>query len=127
MLSSPSGCSGVDLYEVIRIEYSHMTRACVIYPDVEPWLTFSVYTSRRSYDFICPDERTVRAFVLTLSRLCPWAPGRVPTRSRFVALKGWCKVQEHCIKEKKSLVQLLLEAVRSAEPTMRHSSSTGGE
>merc|ERR1712032_1197165 len=103
--------SRLDLYEVIRIHYGSMARPCILYHDVPSWLCFSLYTPRRSYDFCCPDEATVQRFVLGLSRLCDWASGAVPTRSRFVVTKGWCKLEHHCFQREISLARLFREAI----------------
>jgi len=103
--------SRLDLYEVIRIHYGSMSRACVLHTDIPPWLCFSLHTPRRSYDFCCPDEDTVQRFVLGLSRLCDWASGTIPTRSRFVASRGWCKLEDHCFHEQISLGRLLIDAI----------------
>jgi hypothetical protein len=103
--------STLDLYEVIRIHYGSMARACVLHTDVPPWRCFSLYTPRRSYDFCCPDEDTVQRFVLGLSRLCDWASGTIATRSRFVALRGWCKLEAFCFTEQISLGRLFLDSL----------------
>lgn len=104
-------CSSLDLYEVIRIHYGGMARACVLHTEVPPWLCFSLYTPRRSYDFCCPDEETVQRFVLGLSRLCDWASGTVATRRRFIALRGWCKLEDACFRQQMSLGQLFFRAL----------------
>jgi len=104
-------CSSLDLYEVIRIHYGGMARACVLHTEVPPWLCFSLYTPRRSYDFCCPDEETVQRFVLGLSRLCDWASGTVATRRRFIALRGWCKLEDACFRQNMSLGQLFVDAL----------------
>merc|ERR1712113_1059775 len=88
----------LDLYDVIRLEYGCMSRPCMLHEDALPWLCFSLYTTKRSYDFICPDENTVRAYVLVLSRLCNWASGSIQTRGKFECAKGWCKVESMCAK-----------------------------
>jgi len=115
--------SRLDLYEVIRIHYGSMARACVLHTDVPPWLCFSLHTPRRSYDFCCPDEDTVQRFVLGLSRLCDWASGTIQTRSRFVALRGWCKLEDHCFHEQISLGRLFIDAIeriRDAPAKIEH-------
>lgn len=107
--------SKLDLYEVIRIHYGSMSRACVLHPELPPWLCFSLYTTRRSYDFCCADERAVQACVLGLSRLCEWAAGAMRGgRGNFVALKGWCKLQDSCFKQCVPLSHLFLDAVQRA-------------
>lgn len=103
--------SRLDLYEVIRIHYGSMARACVLHTDVPPWLCFSLHTPRRSYDFCCPDEESVQRFVLGISRLCDWASGTIATRRRFVALRGWCKLEDHCFREQISLGRLFIDAL----------------
>lgn len=104
--------SRLDLYEVIRIHYGKMARACVLHPSLAPWLCFSVYTPRRSFDFCCPDEAVVRRFVLGISRLCDWASGAITSRSRFMATMGWCKLEDHCFRRHMPLSRLFLEAIR---------------
>lgn len=101
----------LDLYEVIRIHFGSMNRACVLHTDVPPWLCFSLYTSRRSYDFCCPDEQIAQRFVLCLSRLCDWASGRVDTRCKFVSIKAWCKLENHCFQHQVTLAQLFRDAL----------------
>lgn len=120
--------STLDLYEVIHLHYGSMNRACVLHGDVPPWLCFSLYTARRSFDFCCPDEHTAQHFVLGLSRLCDWASGTVATRRRFMAIKGWCKLESCCFRQQTSLGQLFhvallrLSAERSAERSQMRSS-----
>merc|ERR1712159_117089 len=46
----------LDLNDVIRLEYGRASRAWVLFPTTPPWLCFSLYTTDRSYDYICPDE-----------------------------------------------------------------------
>lgn len=103
--------SHLNLFEVIRIHYGSMARACVIHTELPPWLCFSLHTARRSYDFCCPNEETVQRFVLGLSRLCDCASGTITTRSHFVALCGWCKLEEHCFRREISLGRLFIEAI----------------
>lgn len=109
--------SRLDLYEVIRIHYGSMARACVLHPDLAPWLCFSLYTPRRSFDFCCPDEAVVRRFVLGLSRLCDWASGAITSRSRFVAALGWCKLEDHCFRQSTTLCRLFLQAIHRVAPS----------
>jgi len=116
-----STCTSLDLYSVIRLDYGPMSRPSVLH-DGEPWLCFSLYSTKRSYDFICPNEEVVRAFVLTISRLCNWASGVIPTRQKFESLKGWCKIEEQCYKNKTSLPVALIKA---AGITSRRQQVTG--
>merc|ERR1719161_2943281 len=92
--------SSLELADVIHIDYGRTARAFVLAPndDVKPWMCFSLYNSRRSFDFVCPDEETVRAFVLGLSRLCETASGAISTRSRFTYLKLICKIDHRVYK-----------------------------
>lgn len=106
--------TSLDLFDVIRIEYGSMSRACVLHSDVEPWNCFSLYTTGRSYDFACPGDDVTRSFVLAMSRLCNWAAGAIRSRHAFECVKGWCKVNEYCFKQRKTLAQVLLEACRKA-------------
>jgi hypothetical protein len=122
--------SSLDLYEVIRIHYGSMARACVLHTDIPPWRCFSLHTPRRSYDFCCPDEETVQRFVLGLSRLCDWASGTIATRRRFLSLRGWCKLEDFCFREQISLGRLFLDALyrfRDAPGQMGEVNSPGPE
>mmetsp|Transcript_23160 Transcript_23160/g.42645 ORF Transcript_23160/g.42645 Transcript_23160/m.42645 type:complete len:677 (+) Transcript_23160:187-2217(+) len=116
-----SSCTNLDLYSVIRLDYGSMSRPAILH-DEQPWLCFSLYSTKRSYDFICPNEAVTRAYVLTLSRLCNWASGAVQTRSRFEYLKGWCKIEESCYKKKTSLSAAL---IRAAGITSRRTRQSG--
>jgi len=115
----------LDLKEVIRIEYGGKSRASVLQPDISPWLCFSLYTTDRSFDFICPDEWAVQCFVLVTSRLCLMSGdgvnGAIGNRRQFQSRKGWCKVEDTCIKSKKTLPRLLLETLRRVRPRFRTS------
>lgn len=111
--------SSLDLYEVLRIDFGSMARASVLFNDVHPWHCFSLHTIRRSYDFICPDDDSVRAFVLSISRCCAWAGGAFRTRRAFECQKGWCKVTEYCVRERKTLRRAMLDALRTAAGHLR--------
>jgi len=106
-----SGPTTLDLYEVFQIHYGAMTRASLLHPDLPPWRCFSLVTTKRSFDFCCPDEATVQTFVLGLSRLCPWASGALQTRGSVVAAMGWCKVRHTCLTRQIPLSRLFREAV----------------
>lgn len=108
----PSNCTKLELKDVIRMEYGRASRAWNLHSDVAPWLCFSLYTTERSFDFISPDEDIVQCFVLAISRLCEGVVGTIDSRSRFVSLKGWYKVQDGCLKNKVSLSRVFLEALR---------------
>jgi hypothetical protein len=109
----------LDLYNVTHIEYGSMSRACVVHKDVKPWHSISVYTDRRSYDFVCPDDDTTRCFVLVLSRLCNWATGVVRSRHAFECRKGWCKIHEHCFAGRQTLSRAFLHACSKATASER--------
>lgn len=84
-----------------------------------PWLCFSLLTSERSYDFICPDEHAARCFVVVISRICEGrAVGAMRGRHQFESLKGWCKLKTWCKQEGTSLPKALLETVRSIAATL---------
>jgi len=127
-----------DLSTIIRLDWGYASgRATLLFPNAQPWLCFSLITVERSYDFICPDEYVVQCFVLALSRLCQVAtgspvPGGPRSRSQFMAMKGWCKVEYGCIKSKKSIPQAVLEAARkvgkvvSSKPRKEETGRRGG-
>eukprot|EP00747_Dinoflagellata_sp_TGD_P031934 gnl/TRDRNA2_/TRDRNA2_135631_c0_seq1.p1 gnl/TRDRNA2_/TRDRNA2_135631_c0~~gnl/TRDRNA2_/TRDRNA2_135631_c0_seq1.p1 ORF type:complete len:805 (+),score=188.61 gnl/TRDRNA2_/TRDRNA2_135631_c0_seq1:296-2416(+) len=110
-----SSGSCLDLFTVISITYGNMTRASVLHVDSQPWLCFSIYTTHRSFDFICPNEDTVRCFVLGISRLCDWAQGAIQTRKKFLAAKGWCKVASSCNYQKKKLTSAIMDVLSSTD------------
>mmetsp|Transcript_40769 Transcript_40769/g.97881 ORF Transcript_40769/g.97881 Transcript_40769/m.97881 type:complete len:644 (+) Transcript_40769:7-1938(+) len=102
----------LDLQEVIRIEYGHTARACVLDANLQPWLCFTLYNAKRSFDFDCDDERTCRNFVLSLSRLCHWAEGAFQSRPQFEIRKALIKLDEKCIREQTTRGRLLMDAIR---------------
>merc|ERR1711974_539513 len=96
-----------------------MARASVIHKgasDEPPWQCFTLYTIKCPYDFICPSEETARCFVLSISRMCHWAAGAMPTRHAFETAKAWCKLQERGYRERKTLRRLFLDAAYAATP-----------
>merc|ERR1719161_864910 len=103
--------SQLDLNEVIRIDYGRMARAAVPNIDTPPWLCFSLYTASRSFDFVCPDEETTQAFTLAISRMCDWASGSVPSRSRFITSKALCKIDVVCEDNNMSRARLFMDAI----------------
>eukprot|EP00929_Paragymnodinium_shiwhaense_P050870 TRINITY_DN25616_c0_g2_i3.p1 TRINITY_DN25616_c0_g2~~TRINITY_DN25616_c0_g2_i3.p1 ORF type:complete len:570 (-),score=111.22 TRINITY_DN25616_c0_g2_i3:705-2414(-) len=111
---NPKHCKVLDLSTVLRIDYGRVRSRCTeLYPAAPPWLCFSLETTERSYDFICPDEDVVQCYVLALTRLCGAAVrGGAQSRSQFKAMKGWCKVEAYCLARHMSLAQGLLRAVR---------------
>jgi len=113
------GESVVELDRVILIGFGCMTRASQLFPNLQPWHCFSVYTTERSYDFICRQTDETEAFVLSISRLCArlsgWAvPGSIQSHSRFLAATGWSKVENTCRKERKTLCAALMDAMQQA-------------
>jgi len=62
--------SSVNLAEVTALGFGYSARAPALFPDVPPANCFSVYTPKRSFDFVCYEERHAEVFVLVLSRLC---------------------------------------------------------
>lgn len=105
----------LDLFDVIRVEYGSMSRACVLHhTTATPWHCFSMYTSKRSYDFVCPDDDTTRCLVTVVSRLCNWAAGAVRSRRAFECLKGWCKINEYCFAAQKTLARVFCDACYKA-------------
>lgn len=104
--------SHLDLCEVLRIEYGCPARSFRLHQTASPWMCFSLYTSRRSYDFICPDDVVTQSFVLAISRLCHWAAGAIGTRRDFIAARGWCKFEATALRQRKSRMAVLREAAR---------------
>merc|ERR1712238_228131 len=106
------------LDSVIGICYGKASRCAVLFPNASPWLCFSLQTVDRSFDFICQDESAIQNFMLTLSRHCARAHGAIKSRSCFLALKGWCKVQSFCDKRSISPACALKQAIRAVGKEM---------
>lgn len=74
----------LDLRTVKKVEYGPKARASKLFPEVSPWLCFSLVTADRSYDFITSNDSSARCFVLSISRLCEgFAEGIFKTRGEF--------------------------------------------
>lgn len=102
----------LDLSEVIRIDYGCVARAHRLHPDLKPWLCFSLYTTKRSFDFCSMTEEAAQFCILGVSRLCcGWAAGTITTRSRFMCLKALCKIDAYCKSQGSSRCRLLKDAV----------------
>jgi len=118
------GESYVELDRIIFICFGCRTRASTLFPasrkdGVVPWRCFSVYTVDRSYDFICRDEEEAECYVLSISRLCArltgWSiPGSMHTHAQFVCATAWCKVENLCRLERKTLPAALVDALSQA-------------
>lgn len=103
--------SQLDLSEVTRIEYGLSARSFVLYARTAlPWLCFSLYNTRRSFDFICPDEQVAQCFLLVLSRLCRRAAGGMESRERYLRQRAWLKVRYQAALENQTVLQLLSKA-----------------
>lgn len=107
--------SSCDLSQVVSIGYGFASRAAWLFA-VPAHRCFSVCTPVRSFDFVCNTDNDVEAFVLVISRLCTRSQGwpvygGVHSHARFVAMKGWTKVQAACRANKNTLSTHLLEAV----------------
>lgn len=113
--------SHLDLGEVLRIEFGCAARSYRLHQAALPWMCFSLYTSRRSYDFISPDEVVTQSFVLAISRLCHLAAGAIGTRRDFIAARGWCKFEATALKQRKTRMAVLRDA---AARTLRRSGAS---
>ncbi|CAJ1376475.1 unnamed protein product [Effrenium voratum] len=107
--------SSCDLTKVMSIGYGFAARAPWLFRDAPPHLCFSLHTPSRSFDFICNSDSDVEALVLVISRLCTRSQGwplhgGVNSHSRFMAMKGWTKVQAACRANKSTFSTHLLEA-----------------
>mmetsp|Transcript_13252 Transcript_13252/g.36379 ORF Transcript_13252/g.36379 Transcript_13252/m.36379 type:complete len:452 (-) Transcript_13252:35-1390(-) len=110
LISTGSQLKTLDLQSVTRLQYGHETALQTRFPEVSPWLCFTLVTAERSYEFVCPDEHATKCFVLALSRACPSADGAIPTKREFVLKKAWCKINEACARKGKSFAALVVEA-----------------
>ncbi|CAK9047340.1 unnamed protein product [Durusdinium trenchii] len=118
--------SSCDLTQVVSLGYGFASRATWLFKDVPPYHCFSVQTPYRTFDFICSSDRDVEALVLVISRLCTRSQGwplygGVHSHARFVAMKGWTKVQVACRASKNTLSTHLLEAVAKMQSSSRPS------
>eukprot|EP00913_Durusdinium_trenchii_P004936 g4583.t1 len=111
----------VDLQTVQRLDFGPSARAAKLFPEVMPWLCFSVITGERSYDFIGSNESSTRCFVLCISRLCEkFAGGTFRTRHDFEVAKGWCKLKtgHGCQRRGRTLLQEFLTSVQHVGATL---------
>eukprot|EP00929_Paragymnodinium_shiwhaense_P069754 TRINITY_DN35194_c0_g1_i1.p1 TRINITY_DN35194_c0_g1~~TRINITY_DN35194_c0_g1_i1.p1 ORF type:complete len:356 (-),score=56.26 TRINITY_DN35194_c0_g1_i1:26-1093(-) len=112
----------LDLADVLHIDYGWTGRCRYVsglFPDAHPWLCLSLTTADRSFDFVCPDEYTVQAYMLALSRLCGNASGCATSRGQICARAGWCKVLHGCAQKKIALPAALLKGVRKAQTSLK--------
>jgi len=116
--ASFSDKSRCDLSRVLIVGYGWSARAPTLLPQEKTVIAercFSVYTPRRSFDFVCQSEEHAAAFVLSLSRLCQrvqgWpVQGSIPSFAKFTAAKGWVKVQTKCRGKRSTMAKHFLEA-----------------
>jgi len=109
--------SSVNLAEVTALGFGYSARAPALFPDVPPANCFSVYTPKRSFDFVCYEERHAEVFVLVLSRLCcriqGWPVlGAISSRSKFLCTRGWCKVETAC-RRRSTIGKHLLDCLKT--------------
>jgi len=117
------------LSRVILIGYGFMARAWAMFDDVSPERSFSIFTVRRSFDFICEKDSDAEAFVIALSRLCSsiqgWrVPGSIESHKKFLCARGWCKLEASCRKRNMPLARRFLDAI--AKTHMRSMCAGGG-
>jgi len=111
-----------DLSRVIVLGFGHSSRIPGLYPqekDMLPWRCLSVFTPRRSFDFLCRNDDDAQTLMLVLSRLCHrvqgWSLlGQIPSHGRFVAAQGWCKVETTCRSRRATLYTHLKDALHGA-------------
>lgn len=116
---SPPGPLGytahyLTLAHVTRIEYGRGSRAWALFQNSPMWRCISLYTVDRSFDFIMPDDESVRCFMLAISRMCPRAAGRVASRAQFYGKSGWLKVQDACMRQNLTVCKATLAAIKEA-------------
>ncbi|CAE7853503.1 unnamed protein product [Symbiodinium necroappetens] len=103
----------LDLRTVKKVEYGPKARASKLFPEVSPWLCFSLVTADRSYDFITSNDSSARCFVLSISRLCEgFAEGIFKTRGEFESAKGWHKLKTGTQRRGLTLSQVFTEALQ---------------
>lgn len=115
LISGGTSAKSLDLQTVTRLQYGHETALQSRFPEVSPWLCFTLITAERPYEFVCPDEHAVKCFVLALSRACPNIPGTIPSRRDFILRKAWCKINEACNRKGKTFAAIVAEAGRLSE------------
>jgi len=106
------GTTVLDLEEVLQIDYGQNARGHYLYSDIPAWLCFSLYTTRRTYDFICPDEDVARIFIVSISRLISCTLGALPTRRLFICAMAWIKIDDYCSRNASTRGLMFLEAIR---------------
>lgn len=111
--------SFVELDSILSLVFGCRSRAAYLFPDERPELCIGVLTVDRTYDFICQSQQEAEAMVLSISRLCArisgWSiPGSIHSRSRFLSVAGWTKVENACRKERKTLCAMLVHAITKA-------------
>lgn len=119
-------CKSLDLQTVIRIDYGGNALAPIYFPGIEPWMCFSLCTSERSFDFVCPDDDTVQCFMLAISRLCRNVPGAIISRRQFLVFRGRCKLQTSILGKGTTLTNAVLQAVREVSPSSKVNSTVVG-
>eukprot|EP00922_Rhytidocystis_sp_ex-Travisia-forbesii_P022038 GHVS01032259.1.p1 GENE.GHVS01032259.1~~GHVS01032259.1.p1 ORF type:complete len:707 (+),score=133.20 GHVS01032259.1:197-2317(+) len=92
-----------------------------------PWRCFSLFTAKRSFDFIAKDDRAAESFVIGLGRLIAVhsASPVIQSRSEFLVRRVNLKLSAYCARRGISHKTLWLEAIRrtlSQQPDilMRH-------
>jgi len=115
----------VDLNTIVLIGFGWNARAPRLlhgeaHADLEANRCLSVFSLHRSFDFVFAKDEDCQAFTITLSKLCGYMQGwplvgGLSTRSKFLSARGWCKVQGTCMKKKRSMLKLLLEACQKVK------------
>lgn len=112
-------CTCLSLDQVLRLEYGRGSRAWALYPNEMQWLCFSLYTTDRSFDYICKDDKAVQSFMVSISLCFPRIVGAFSSRSHFISFRGWVKVQDTCMKKNMTPANGLLQALLKAGHVFR--------
>lgn len=124
--------STCDLSRVVVLGYGYSARAPMLLPEAEARVErcVSVYTPRRSFDFVFETEADAEVFLLVISRLSyriqGWpVSGHIPTHAKFQSAKGWCKVQRRCRDKQSTMLKSTLESVHASLATAVAKGSLG--
>lgn len=109
----------VDLSHVHCLCFGHASRAVRLTPDETPERCFSIFTSHRSFDFICDNDTDAEMFVVVISRMAAMVQGHViqgslMSHSAFLAARGWCKVRSSCKAENSTMPRHFLKGIENS-------------
>ncbi|CAK9002362.1 unnamed protein product [Durusdinium trenchii] len=87
------------LASINLLAYGYASKACTLSKEAAPENSFSVHTTRSTFNFVFAGDAEFFSLLPVLSRLCAhvqgWpVAGSVSSRAELVRWHGWCKVQQ---------------------------------